>query len=137
LSLEEGVEESREAIKNTLKDMADIADELDFFDFNFMEASFNEDVNKEFLERAEATLYEAKEEFIEKTYEWENSNKEFKILREKIPAIIRCVNTYGETSSFDDVLGEVRRCQNEIEKELFEEEQDIKFFEKNVLWIIL
>ncbi|SHK52891.1 TIGR02680 family protein [Paramaledivibacter caminithermalis] len=67
------------------------------------------------VEAAKLLFSETKEEFIEKIYGWEESNKELKPSREGLIEVARRVNTYGEENSFDDIVEEIRKEYNRYE----------------------
>jgi uncharacterized protein (TIGR02680 family) len=67
-----------------------------------------EDARRE-QEKSEALFMEAKEEFIEKVYTWENGNTLLKIPRDQMPDIARVVSAYGVETTYDDIKAEARR----------------------------
>ncbi|MHB8061881.1 MAG: TIGR02680 family protein, partial [Ruminiclostridium sp.] len=60
------------------------------------------------VEKADNLMVETKEEFVEKVYSWENSNKLLKIPNEQLPKLVRVVNSYGVDSEYDDIKSEAR-----------------------------
>lgn len=60
------------------------------------------------VEKADTLLAETKEEFVEKIYIWEKSNKLLKISGEQLPKLVRTVNSYGVDSEYDDIRTEAR-----------------------------
>lgn len=67
------------------------------------------------LEKRENLFEETKEELNEQVYSWEKVNEMLKIPSESMNQISRAIRSYGENSSFDDILSEVRKTQSEIE----------------------
>lgn len=70
--------------------------------------------NKE-LERSKLLFSETKEEFIEKMYSWEKENKELKISKDTKIEVARKINMYGDTITYDDIIGDIRKEYNSFE----------------------
>ena len=77
-------------------------------------------------------LENAKEGFIEKMYIWEKSNEILKITDENIREILQRVQNYGEITSYDDIIGEVRKPYDEVSSKILERKINLEN-EKNKL----
>lgn len=51
-----------------------------------------------------------KSEFVQKIHEWTEQNQELKLEKQELEAISRLVLNYGDSTSFNDIVGEVRAC---------------------------
>lgn len=79
----------------------------------------NEKINSENrLESSNMLFSEIKEEFIENVYTWAKSNRELKPSKDTLIEVTRKTNAYGEESSFDDIIGEIRKVYNFYEGNL-------------------
>lgn len=80
-----------------------------------------EDARRE-VEKAENLLSETKEEFIEKVYNWESSNRIIKIAREEMPKLVRAINSFGTDCEYDDIKAEARvhfiAAENSVNREI-------------------
>lgn len=74
-----------------------------------------EDLNKD-LSKAENKLFEARENFVESIYSWEDKNHELKIHRQELTHVCRAVNRFGEEGTYDDILKAVRE-QFDVKKD--------------------
>ena len=74
-------------------------------------------------------LEDNKEKFIENMYVWEKANQILKIDTEEKALIAQKIESYGENSTFDDVLSALRNPYNKIKNEITTQklkEEDIK-----------
>ena len=71
--------------------------------------------NEKKMEAANLLLSETIEEFVEKTYIWTDESKEFKLSQEGLVELVRRVNQYGEKTSYDDIVEQLRKESNELE----------------------
>lgn len=78
-------------------------------------SKISRDESNKNLERAKLLFSETKEEFIEKMYSWEKENKELKVSKETKIEVSRKVNMYGDTITYDDIIGDIRNEYNEFE----------------------
>ncbi|KGG80586.1 hypothetical protein Y919_05305 [Caloranaerobacter azorensis H53214] len=92
---------------------------------DFERTKGNKNVIEKRLESANLLFSEIKEEFIERIYSWEKNNSIFKIDNNALSNISQAVNTYGDKTSFDDILALVRKEYNTVEDLLKEEKQDL------------
>lgn len=76
-----------------------------------------ENASKE-LEKVQVLFEEAREEFVEKVYGWKNNNELLKIPEPSMVNITRFIRGYGETTGYDDIIGEVRKEVNAVEGDI-------------------
>ncbi len=91
-------------------------------------------------DKSRQELEEAKDNFTEEMYKWENSNEILKLENEQMGQIIQKVQNYGENVEFDDVILSLYKPYSKINqkitdekailnskiKQLEEEEQELK-----------
>lgn len=82
------------------------------------------------LERARLLFSEIKEEFIENMHLWQRNNKELKPIEEVLVEIRRKVSLYGEKTTFDDIIGDMRSEYNRFEGNLNKELYKLDSIEK-------
>lgn len=112
------VDRYRDKISKAKKALEQERNRSTAYDRNLEEAEAarreREDARRE-LEKAENVLAETKEEFVERTYTWEKNNEYLKLPAGVMSGVVRAVNGYGQTGSFDDVIGEVRQFYGQVE----------------------
>ncbi len=60
------------------------------------------------LNKAQEVLDEKREELIENAYDWERENIHLKLKEDTMHRVQRCINHYGDTNNYDDILSVVR-----------------------------
>lgn len=83
------------------------------------------------VDEAGLLLSEVKEELIEKVYSWNNSNTALKLSKECLISLSRNINSFGEGSSFDDIISIVRGEYNHYEGEGNKKLSHLRFIEEN------
>ncbi|AEF17742.1 Conserved hypothetical protein CHP02680 [Thermoanaerobacterium xylanolyticum LX-11] len=73
----------------------------------------NEDWKRK-VNEIEILLDEEKNRFIDKIYDWSDTNRFLKLNREKIEELSRIVLSYGKTSTYEDLISFVRKPYEDI-----------------------
>lgn len=71
-------------------------------------------------------LEEEKENFTEEMYIWERENTLLKILAEDMTKISQKIQTYGETSEYDDIIHELHRPYSQKNEEIINQKVELK-----------
>ncbi|KXG75446.1 TIGR02680 family protein [Thermotalea metallivorans] len=78
------------------------------------------------MEKAERLLLETKEEFIERVHTWAKKNEELKISKETLVEVTRKVHQYGESTTYDDILEELRKTYHDDENRFNKEKLNLE-----------
>ncbi|AST58621.1 chromosome segregation atpase [Thermoanaerobacterium thermosaccharolyticum] len=73
----------------------------------------NEDLKRK-VNEIEILFDEEKSRFIDKIYDWSDTNKLLKLNREDIEKLARIVLSYGETSVYEDLISSIRKPYDDI-----------------------
>lgn len=84
------------------------------------------------LDGAKLLFSETKEELIEGIYAWEKENKELKISKDGMIEAVRRINSYGEKTTFDDIIGVIRKEYNGIESDFNKEVQKLSVIKEQL-----
>ncbi|MEJ6949442.1 TIGR02680 family protein [Natronospora cellulosivora (SeqCode)] len=84
-----------------------------------------DDASRE-LERVQSLFDETRDEYLEKVYRWEKNNLLLKLSEEEMQNLSRIVRSYGEGSSFDDILVELRKKTSLLESNINRENSSIE-----------
>jgi len=84
-----------------------------------------DDASREF-ERVQTLFEETRDEYLEKVYRWKNNNTQLVLSEDEMHNISRIVSTYGERTSYDDIIVELRRKTSQLESDINRESSNIE-----------
>lgn len=84
-----------------------------------------DDASREF-KRVHILFDETRDEYLEKVYRWKNNNTQLVLSEDEMHDISRIVSTYGERTSYDDIIVEIRRKTSKLESNINRESSNIK-----------
>lgn len=75
---------------------------------------------------------EEKTKMTDKVYKWEKENEILKLLDEEKTKIIQKIENYGDGTTFDDIIGEVRKPFSELQDKISKEIIALKYNEEEI-----